>query len=76
MSTATIALEVDAQTAQAFAGASEEDRRRLQLLLGLRLRELTARPARPLAEVMDAIGQKAQAHGLTAEVLETILNEG
>ena len=33
----TISLEVDADAARAFAAASEEDRRKLQLLLGLRL---------------------------------------
>jgi hypothetical protein len=43
MPAATISLEVDADTARAFAAASVEDRRKLELLPGLRLRELTAR---------------------------------
>ena len=75
MATATISLEVDANTARAFAAASAEDRRKLQLLLGLRLRELTARPARPLKEVMDEIGRYAEAHGLTPEILESLLRD-
>jgi hypothetical protein len=75
MAAATIALEVDADTARAFAEASAEDRRKLQLLLGLRLRELTTRPARPLKEVMDEIGRHAEARGLTPEILESLLRD-
>jgi hypothetical protein len=75
MATATIALEVDADTARAFAASSPEDRRKLQLLLSLRLRELTSRPARPLREVMDEIGRDAEAHGLTPEILESLLRD-
>jgi hypothetical protein len=75
MATATIALEVDADTARAFAAASAEDRRKLQLLLSLRLRELTARSARPLKEVMDGIGRDAEARGLTPEILESLLRD-
>jgi hypothetical protein len=52
--------------------ASSEDRRKLQLLLNLRLRELTVRPARPLKEVMDEMGRHAEARGLTPEILESL----
>jgi hypothetical protein len=75
MAIATISLEVDADTARAFSAASAEERRKLQLLLGLRLRELTVRPARPLKEVMDEIGRHAEASGLTPEILETLLRD-
>ncbi len=75
MSTATISIEVDADTARAFSQASAEDRRKLQLLLNLRLRELTATPARPLQAVMDEIGARAQARGLTPEVLKSLLKD-
>jgi hypothetical protein len=73
MNTATIPLEVDADTARAFVEASAQDRRKLQLLLGLRLRELTARPIRPLKDIMDDIGRYAEERGLTAETLESLL---
>jgi hypothetical protein len=75
MASTTISLEVDADTARAFTTASAEDRRKLQLLLSLRLRELTARPARPLKEVMDEIGRHAEARGLTPEILESLLRD-
>jgi hypothetical protein len=75
MATATISLEVDPDTARAFAAATPEERRKLQLLLSLRLRELTAHPARPLKEVMDDIGRYAEARGLTPEILESLLRD-
>ena len=74
MATATISLEVDADTARAFSAASEDERHKLQLLLGLRLRELTARPP-PLKEIMDEIGRHAEAQGLTPETLESLLRD-
>jgi hypothetical protein len=74
MSTATISIEVDADTARAFSQASAEDRRKLQLLLNLRLRELTAAPVRPLKVVMDDIGDRAATRGVTPAVVESLLN--
>jgi hypothetical protein len=73
MATETIALEVDADTARAFSAATAQDRRKLQLLLRLRLRELTAHPARPLNEVVDEIGRHAEKCGLTQEDLELLV---
>jgi hypothetical protein len=73
MTTATISIEVDADTAQAFVQASAEKQRKLQLLLGLRLRELTTVPTRPLHEIMDDIGREAEARGLTPEIVESLL---
>ena len=75
MSTATISIEVDSDAAKAFAQATEEDRRKLELLLALRLRELTSGPIRPLREVMDEIGAKAKARGLTPELLDKLLDD-
>ena len=75
MPTATISLEVDADAAQAFTQSSAENRRKLQLLLRLRLRELTTGPARPLKEIMDEIGEQAEARGLTPEILESLLHD-
>jgi hypothetical protein len=72
--TSTISIEVDADSARAFSQASAEERRKLQLLLGLRLRELTTGPIRPLKEIMDEIGAQAAAQGLTPEILESLLH--
>lgn len=75
MATTTISIDVDADAARAFSEASAEERRKLQLLLSLRLRELTASPTRPLEEVMDEIGARAAARGLTPEILESLLHD-
>ncbi len=74
MNTQNISIKVDAESARAFADAPADERRRLQLLLALRLRELTTAPSRPLAQIMDEIGQQARANGLSPQVLESLLN--
>lgn len=71
---ATIQLTVDDQTAQAFAAASPEQQRKLQLLLRLRLKELTESPTRSIDQIMDDIGSKAAALGLTSQALESMLD--
>lgn len=74
MSTSTISIEVDADAARAFAEATAADQRKLQLLLNLRLRELTMKPRRSIQEIMDAIGNRAESLGMTPELLESLLN--
>jgi hypothetical protein len=74
MTTQTITIEVDPQSARAFSEASPEDRRKLQLLLSLRLRDLTANPGKSLTAVMDEIGVRAEERGLTAELLASLLH--
>jgi hypothetical protein len=72
---ATITVEVDADLAQAFSLASAAERRKLELLLNFRLRELTTRDHRPLQEVMDDIGSRAEAAGLTPAILDSLLED-
>ena len=75
MSTETISIAVDAGAALSFCEASPEDRRKLELLRRLRLRELTLGRVRPLKEIMDEIRTDAAAKGLTQEIVEAILRE-
>lgn len=75
MATTHIAIEVDEAAAKAFAEASAEEQQKLQLLLNLRLQELTSSPDRSLRTVMDEIGRAAEARGLTPEILETLLRD-
>ena len=75
MSTETISIAVDADAAQSFREAPPEQRRKLELLLRLRLRELTVERVRPLKEIMDEIGADAEAKGLSPEMLESMLRE-
>ena len=75
MTPATISIEVDPDTARAFVEAPAEERRKLELLLRLRLRELTTGPFRTLQQIMDDIGREAESRGLTPEILESLLHE-
>lgn len=75
MGTASITIEVAPEAAEAFVRASEEDKRKWQLLLSLRLQDLTAPSRRSLKTIMDDIGAKAEARGLTPEILESLLND-
>jgi hypothetical protein len=75
MATGMISIEVDEEAARAFSTASVEERQKMQMLLNLRLRELTIRPVRPLREIMDEIGRNAAARGLTPEILDALLSD-
>lgn len=72
---ATISIDVDPDAARAYSQASEQDRRKIELLLSLRLRELTSGPIRPLKQVMDEIGTEAELRGLTPDILESVLRD-
>jgi len=74
METKTITICVNAEVARIFEKASEEQRRKLEALLSLKLSDAT-RHKRPLEEVMSDISRNAQARGLTPEILNSILNE-
>ena len=75
MPTETIPITVDAESAHRFCEASPEERRKLELLLRLRLRELPLSRARPLKDIMDEIGTVATAKGLTLEEVESMFGE-
>jgi hypothetical protein len=75
MDTSTISIEVPVETAQAFGSVPSDERRKLEVLLSLRLSELVGGPPRPIAEIMDEIGARANAHGLTPEILNGLLRD-
>ncbi|HKS29290.1 MAG TPA: hypothetical protein VJS44_15785 [Pyrinomonadaceae bacterium] len=75
MSSEAITLEIDSEAAQAFKSASAEERAKLQVLLGIWLKEYARADAASLKETMAEISQKAQTRGLTPEILESILEE-
>ncbi len=73
MTTSTITLQVDEDLAQAYSNASTDDKAKLDFLLNLWLRDLSAR-GKTMSELMDEISDKAVARGLTASKLEKMLN--
>jgi hypothetical protein len=74
MTTETITIRVDVRAAQAFNTASDEERRKLEALVSLRLLEAT-QTTEPLEQLMRRISHNAQQRGLTPDILQDILNE-
>lgn len=73
MANPSITISVDPQTAIAFDSAPAEQKRKIQALLSLWLRELAANEYRSLQQILDDAGKKARARGLTAETLDALL---
>jgi hypothetical protein len=69
----TITIPMDPQTAQMYNSAPPQEKRRIQVLLSLWLRELAAGDYPPLQHVLDEVGRKAKARGLTPEMLDSLL---
>ena len=73
MTNPTITIPLDPQTAQVYESAAPEEKRKIQALLSLWLRELAAGGYPPLQQVLDDVGRKATARGLTPEMLDSLL---
>lgn len=74
MDTREIKIRVDAEAAEAYAAASPEEREKINLLLSLRLSQVTG-PVVPLEQVMREISEAARKRGLTEEDLDELLRE-
>ena len=70
----TITVSVDSEVAATNRAASTVDRRKLDLLINLRLRDAT-RTDQSLREVMLEVSRNAQERGLTPAILQDILDE-
>jgi hypothetical protein len=69
----SITIPLDPQTARAYESASPDEKRKIQALLSLWLHELAAGENVSLQQVLDQVGSKAKARGLTPEVLDSLL---
>ena len=74
MSLEQITISVNTDVANAYRIASEAERRKLDLLVSLRLRDAT-RTQSSLKQIMGEISQNAQERGLTPDILQSILDE-
>jgi hypothetical protein len=74
METEVISIRVDAETAKTFKSLPDEDRRKLEALLSIRLSEVSRR-GESLDTIMQEISEKAKARGLNPEVLKSLLDE-
>jgi hypothetical protein len=73
MTNFTITIPLDPQTARVYDAAPAEEKRKIQALLSLWLRELAAREHPSVEQVLDEVGRKAKARGLTPEMLDSLL---
>ena len=74
MDTKIISIRVDAEAAKTFKSLPEEDRRKLEALLSIRLSEVTRR-GESLDAVMHEISKRVKERGLTPEILKSLLDE-
>lgn len=74
MAVEQITVSVDPDVADAYRSAPDDERRKLDLLVNLRLRDATQSQS-ALKDVMREISKSAQQRGLTADILQSILDE-
>ena len=72
--TEQITVSVDSDVANRYRSASNQERRKLDLLINLRLRDVTE-SGKSLRDTMLEISRNAQQRGLTPEILQSILDE-
>ena len=69
-----ITVSVDSDVADFYRSVSDAQRRKLDLLVSLRLREVAV-DRKSLIEIMDEISSNARQRGLTPKILQSILDE-
>jgi len=69
----TMTIPLDAETARAYKSAAPAEKRKIEALLSLRMRELAVGEYASLEDVLDEVGRKAKARGLTAETLDSLV---
>ena len=69
---AVINIRLDNETAKIYQVAPQADKKKMQILMSLWLREFE-KPSISLDELMDDISRKAEARGLTSKTLENDL---
>jgi len=74
MTTATIRVSVNPRIAKAFKTASNQNRRKLEAIVNLKLLEAT-RSKESLLKVMEDLNRSAQRRGLTQEILQGLLDD-
>lgn len=69
-----ITVSVDPEVAKRYRSASDNERRKLDLLVSLRLLDATE-SGKSLRDTVQEISRSAQRRGLTPEILQSILDE-
>ena len=75
MGIASITIQVDEKAAKQLESISPESRRKVEILLGARILELTSPRKRSLEEIREELSSQAKANGLTEEILADLLKD-
>ena len=70
----TNSIQVSPAVARAYRKASASERKKMELLLSMRLLEVS-RSRKYLEQIMHEVSRSAEERGLTPEVLDDLLNE-
>ena len=70
-----ITITLDSELAEIYRAVSDQERRKLDLLISLYLRQALTVPRKSIFEIMDDASREAQKRGLTPEILQSILEE-
>jgi hypothetical protein len=73
MATEKITIPVDAQAASAYNAFPPTERRKIEALLGLWLKDLVTAGPGTLKQIMDEVSRQARARGLTPEMPDSLL---
>ena len=73
MATTRITIPLDPETAKAYRGARPADKKKMQALVRLWLRDLAVAKPAVLSDLLDEISEKALRRGLTSEGLDALL---
>jgi hypothetical protein len=74
MNSTSVSIPLDDEASQIYTSVSIEQQQKLQRFVNLLVREIESKPDALLA-LMDDISTKAEAQGLTPEILEDLLDE-
>jgi hypothetical protein len=74
MKTDKITIHVDPEVAMGYRAASEDDRRKMDLLVNFQLTEFLCAP-QSLEEAIEELSRESQQSELTPEILESMLRE-
>jgi hypothetical protein len=73
MATHRITIPLDAETAKAYRGAPPAEKKKMQALVRLWLRDLAAEKPTTLTHLLDDASEKAMQRGLTPKILDALL---
>jgi hypothetical protein len=73
MATNRITIPLDPKTAKAYRGARPAEKKKMQALVSLWLRDLAAEKPATLNHILDEVSEKAVRRGLTPKILDALL---